>query len=171
MRALLVVFTTLVMAMSAAGKAYANEWRTTAAKDVNGLQHANMRTELHEFALEFSCDGNDWEDNRLRVKFFTTSLPRLYAKDDASARLSLLFTLSGSAVYRERLDVHYFDGGPGDQAWLGSINAGKSGLDALAAARRLDILNPDGEVAYTFGTKGTAIGVAAIRKHCKLGAE
>lgn len=145
MRTPLVTLVSFIMAMSAAGKADANEWRTTAAKDVNGLQHANMRTELHEFALEFSCDGNDWEDNRLRVKFFTTSLPRLYAKDDASARLSLLFTLSGGAVYRERLDAHYFDGAPGDQAWLGSINAGKDGLDALAASRRLDILNQDGE--------------------------
>ncbi|MEP2986052.1 MAG: hypothetical protein ABJP08_22620 [Roseibium sp.] len=130
-----------------------------------------MRTEKHEFAFEFYCDGNDWEDNRLGVKFFAISLPRLYAQDDADASLSLRFLLSGGTDYQEPLDAHYFDGGPGDQAWLGSINAGKFELDALAASRRLDILNQDGELAYTFGTKGTASGVAAIPKHCKLGTE
>ncbi len=152
-------------------KANANEWSTTAGKTARGLAYANMRTEFHEFALEFHCDENDWEDNRLGVKFFAISLPRLYAQADTTARLSLFFTLSGGAVYRERLDAHYFDGGQGDQVWLGTINAGKSELDALAAARSLDILNQDGEVAYSFAAKGASIGVAAIRKHCKLGAE
>ena len=171
MQTQLVTLVSFVILMSGAGKADANEWTTKFGKDVNGLAFANMRTEMHEFAFEFYCDGNDWEDNRLGVKFFAISLQRLYAQDDADASLSLRFLLSGGTDYQERLDAHYFDGGPGDQAWLGSIKAGKSGLDALAASRRLDILNQDGELAYTFGTKGTAIGVAAIRKHCKLGVE
>lgn len=153
------------------GNASANEWSTTIGKNARGLAYVNMRTELHEFALEFHCDENDWEDNRLGVKFFAISLPRLQARADTTARLSLFFTLPGGAVYRERLDAHYSGGGQGDQAWLGSINAGKSELDALAAAHSLDILNQDGEVAYSFAAKGTPIGVAAIRKHCKLGAE
>ncbi|MCY0149298.1 hypothetical protein OEG84_23585 [Hoeflea sp. G2-23] len=171
MRKIVVILVSIVMATSATRKVDANEWTTISGKNANGLAFANMRTEMHEFAFEFYCDGNDWEDNRLGIKLFAISLPRLYAQDDADASLSLRFILSGGTSYRERLGANYFDGGQGDQAWFGSINAGKSELDALAASHRLDILNQDGELAYTFGTKGRAIGVAAIRKHCKLGAK
>ncbi|MGJ8527250.1 hypothetical protein [Maritalea sp.] len=151
--------------------AQAEEWRVSSGKNPAGQNYVAMRTKMHEFALEFQCDEHDWQDNRLGVKFIGPALPRLYGEDDETAKLSLLFTMRGGVLYRESWDAYYFDGGLGDQAWLGSINAGKSELDALARATKLEILNPDSEVVYRFGTKGTSAGVAKIREVCKLGLE
>lgn len=151
-----------------ASAASAQEWRSNSSKTPRGLEAASMRVQKFEFAMEFHCDEHDWEDHRLGVKFFGPALPRLYGKDGDTAKLSLLFTLRDGVLYREPFDSYYFDGGLGDQAWLGSINAGGSELNALARALKLDILNQDSQVVYSFGTKGTAAGVAVLRQTCKF---
>jgi len=160
-----VLIATLVICASGAS---AQEWRSNSSKTPRGLEAASMRVQKFEFAMEFHCDEHDWEDHRLGVKFFGPALPRLYGEDGDTAKLSLLFTLRDGVLYREPFDSYYFDGGLGDQAWLGSINAGASELNALARALKLDILNQDSEVVYSFGTKGTAAGVAVLRQTCKF---
>ncbi|MBZ0218729.1 MAG: hypothetical protein K8F25_19385 [Fimbriimonadaceae bacterium] len=161
----------LAMLSMCASGALAQEWKSTSGTNPQGLESSSMSTQLHEFGMEFYCDEHDSDDNRLGLKFTGPPLPRLYGEDGDTAKLSLLFTRRGGVLYREVWDAYYFDGGAGDQAWLGSINAGKSELDALASALKLDILNQDAELVYSFETKGTAASVAKIREVCKLGLE
>jgi hypothetical protein len=171
MHDILQVFFTIIFMLSPVLFAHAQEWKTHESTGYKNAKQVSMSGWLHEFGMEFHCDEHDWQDNRLGVKFFGPTLPRLYGKDGDKATLSLLFTRRGGVLYREVFDAYYFDGGLGDQAWLGSINAGKSELDALASALKLDILNQDAELVYSFATKGTAVGVAKIRNICKSGME
>lgn len=149
----------------------ATEWQTISGENPAGKKFVSMNIQQDKFALEFHCDESDWQDNRLGVKFFGPPLPNLDEEDGATAKLSFLFSRRDGVLYREAWEPYYFNGGPGDQAWLGTINAGKSELDALAAALKLDILNVDAELLYSFETVGTAAGVRAIREVCKLGLE
>ena len=105
------------------------------------------------------------------AKLYGPPLPRLSGYDGADAQLSLLFTLRGGVLVREMWEPRYRDGGARDQVWVGSIYAGKGELDALAAAVKLDILNIDGDLVYSFPTKGTSAGVAYLREFCKIGLE
>lgn len=160
------LLTTLILGTSGA---FAQEWQTSSGPNPQGLEAASMFVQKHEFAMEFHCDEHDWEDHRLSVKFIGPALPRLSGEDGDEAKLSLLFTLRDGVLYREVWNAYYFDGGLGDQAWLGNINAGKSEFNALARAMKLDILNQDGELVYSFGTKGTAAGAAVLSQTCRFG--
>ncbi|MEW7008147.1 hypothetical protein [Lentilitoribacter sp. EG35] len=151
--------------------AHAQEWQMHTGYEENGAEFASMSVRVHEFAMEFYCDEHDWQDYRLGAKFYGPPLPRLNGLDGATAKLSFLFTLRGGVLVRELWEPQYRDGGARDQVWVGSIHAGKSEIDALAGALKLDILNTDGELVYSFPTKGTAAGVAHIRKFCKIGLE
>lgn len=151
--------------------AQAEEWRTHSGTNPRGLESASMSTQLHEFGLQFNCDEHDWQDYRLAVMFSGPPLPRLDGDDGDTAKLTLLFTRKSGEQFREVWEAYYFDGGPGDQAWLGSINAGKPVLDALASAVKLDIVNKNSDLIYSFETIGTAVGVAKFREVCKLGLE
>lgn len=165
------IFFIIVLNLGPAQLAQAQEWKVHESIGYKDTKQVSITSRLHEFAMEFYCDEHDWQDNRLGVKFFGPTLPRLYGQDGDTAKLSLLFTRRGGVLYREVFEAYYYDGGLGDQAWLGSINAGKSELDALASAVKLDILNKEAELVYSFSTKGTAAGVAKIRALCKVGLE
>jgi hypothetical protein len=147
----------------------AQEWQTGKSKTYQGLDATSMWVSKHEFGLDFYCDESNGQDQRLSVKFLGPVLPRLYGEDGDTAKLSLLFTLRGGVLHREAWPAYYFDGGPGDQAWLGSIHAGTAELNALSRALKLEILNQDGESVYSFPTKGTSVGVTKIHRVCRLG--
>ncbi len=148
--------------------AQADSWQSSTSKNPQGYNSGSMWVTKHEFALVFECDARDGPKNKLGVKFHGPALPRLYGKDGDTAKLSLLFTLRGGVLVRDAWEPYFFDGGPGDQAWLGSIRAGETELNALSRALKLDILNKDGDLVYTFGTKGTSKAVAKLRQACKF---
>lgn len=147
------------------------EWRTFTGTDSNGVKFVSVKAQKFEFSMEFRCDEHDWQDHRLWVKFLGPSLPRLYGEADATARLSLLFTRHGGVLYREAWDAYFENEGPDQPGWQGSINAGKSELEALASAHKIEILDSEALSIYSFSAKGTAAGAGAIRKHCRLGAD
>lgn len=155
------------LTMCATG-AQADSWQSSTSKNPQGYNSGSMWVTKHEFALVFECDARDGPKNKLGVKFYGPALPRLSGQDGDTAKLSLLFTLRGGVLIRDAWEPYFFDGGPGDQAWLGSIRAGNTELNALSRALKLDILNKDGELVYRFGTKGTSKAVAKLRQACKF---
>jgi hypothetical protein len=149
---------------------HAQEWKSSKGKNYQDLDTASMWVSKHEFGLEFSCDANDGPKRQLKAKFLGPALPRLYGEDGDTAKLSFLFTLRGGVLIREAWEPYYFDGGLGDQAWLGPVRFGETELNALARAQKLDILNQDGELVYEFGTKGTSAAIAKLRQACRFAA-
>jgi hypothetical protein len=149
----------------------AQEWESSKGKNHQNLDTASMWISKHEFGLEFHCDANDGPSKKLNAKFLGPALPRLYGEDGDTAKLSFLFTLRGGVLIREAWEPYYFDGGPGGQAWLGSVHFGETELNALARAQKLEILNQDGELVYEFGTKGTSAAVTKLRQVCKFAAK
>ncbi|WP_162651624.1 hypothetical protein [Lentilitoribacter sp. Alg239-R112] len=162
----------LLLLLISANIAIAQEWQIhTGTDEQSGEKFASMSVRMHEFAFEFYCGEHDWQDYRLGAKLYGPPLPRLSAFDGADAKLSLLFTLRSGVLVRELWKPRYRDGGARDQVWAGSIYAGKSELDAISSALKLDVLNIDGELVYSFPTKGTSKGIAHIREFCKIGLE
>ena len=156
---------------SPAVSSHAQEWQITKVTTQSGLKGVSVHITKHEFTFEFSCDEQDWQDHRLTTAFVGPQLPRLYGEQGATAKLSILFTRRGGVLYREPWIAEYESDGSGGGVWVGTINAGKSELDALASALKITILNEDAETVYDFPAKGTAAGVAEIRKLCQLGLE
>ncbi len=168
MREFIVGITALAALLISVSISWAEEWQSSTGKNPRNIESASMWISKQEFGFEFFCSANDREDRLLGVKFLGPALPRLYGKDGDTAKLSLLLTLQGGVLHREAWEAYYFDGGLGDQAWLGSIHAGETELNAVARALKFDILNEDGEIVYTFGTSGTAVGIVQIRQTCRF---
>jgi hypothetical protein len=159
-----------VALLHSANTVAANEsWRTTVGVSSAGHPYANMLVQKHEFAMSLGCDVRNQKDSRLRVRFYAGSLPRLYAQDDTTARLTLSFIQASTVAYAVPWETYFIQDEPTRGAWMGSIHVGKLELDALASSTSLEILNKENELVYKFSTKGTAVGVKAIRKNCKLG--
>lgn len=158
--------TALIALLTLVSGTRAEEWAASTGKNPRNIESATMWISKYEFGFEFFCSANDSEDGLLGAKFFGPALPRLYGQDGDTAKLSLLMTMHGGVLHREEWDAYYFDGGLGDQAWLGPIHAGEAELNAIARALKFDILNEQGELVYSFGTKGTAAGIAQIRQTC-----
>lgn len=144
-------------------------WKTTVGVTSAGDSYANMLVQKHEFTMSLGCNVQNQKDSRLNVKFYTGSLPRLYAQDEATAELTLSFSQANTVAHSVPWETYFIQDEPTRGAWMGSIHVGKLELDALASSTSLEILNKDKELVYKFATKGTAIGVKAIRKNCKLG--
>lgn len=98
--------------------------------------------------------------------FSGPALPRLYGTDGQQERLLLSF--DGSSHSRE-WDVYYYDGGLGDQAWIGMLHITQDTLNALSAAQAVTILNTDQELIYRFPATGTFLGVRRLKDACGLG--
>ena len=165
------VIVALTALIAGASIGHAEEWQTTTSRDPKDVKFVSVKAEKFEFSMEFRCDEHDWQDQRLWVKFLGPSLPRLYGEAGATAELSLLFRRHGGVLYREAWDAYFENKEPDQPGWQGSIIAGKSELEALASAQTLEILDSEALRIYSFSAKGTAAGAAAIRKHCKLGAD
>lgn len=148
------------------GAAQSEEWTAFEGTKPQGLDTASMWVSKHEFGLEFSCDAKDGPKQQLNAKFLGPALPRLYGEDGDTAELSFLFTDRHGARLRIPWEPYYFDGGLGDQAWLGPVRFDQSALDALARAVELEIQNEDRERVYAFGTKGTFAAAAIVRRVC-----
>ncbi len=150
------------------GAAQSEEWKSFEGKNPRGLDTASMWVSKHEFVLEFSCDAKDGPKQQLNAKFLGPALPRLYGEDGDTANLSFLLTDRHGARLRILWDPYYFDGGLGDQAWLGPVRFDQTALDALARAVELEIQNEERNRVYAFGTTGTFSAAAIVRHACEF---
>lgn len=145
-------------------------WMTNRGLDPRGNPYARMFVKKNELGMEFNCYKKKNKSSFLRAKFSAISLPRLYAVDGEEAKLRFIFKLKDGVTHIVPWEAYFVSDVPdGSGAWLGKFSSRKSDLDALSAARKLIIINKDGERVYDFDTKRTAIGVKAIREECGLG--
>lgn len=147
-----------------------NAWMTNRGLDPRGNPYARMFVKKNELGMEFNCNKLKNKSSFLRAKFSAISLPRLYAVDGEEAKLRLVFKLKDGVTHIVPWDAYFVSDVPdGSGAWLGKFSSRKSDLNALSAARKIIIINKDGERVYDFDTRRTAIGVKAIREECGLG--
>jgi hypothetical protein len=154
-----------VSAMSAV----AQGWRVKSGTDSRENDYAYMSIKQGGHMLSLSCDSRNKDDSKLQFKLFVPSLPTLFAEDGVEAPLSLKFVLPGGGQVTQIVDTYYFDGGPGDQAWLGKFSTDHASLNSLAAAKEILIVNPEGKTVLSFPAAGTSQGVRQIRQMCRIG--
>jgi hypothetical protein len=154
-----------VSAMSAV----AQEWDVNSGTDSRGNDFAYMSIKLGGHLLSLSCDSRNKDDSNLQFKLFVPSLPTLFAEDGVEAPLSLKFVLPGGGQVTQIVDTYYFDGGPGDQAWLGKFSTDHASLNSIAAAKEILIMNPEGKTVLEFPATKTSLGVKKIRQMCQIG--
>jgi hypothetical protein len=134
-----------------------------------GLHTASIAVKKHEFALQITCNEAAQESLKLSLVFSGPALPRLYGTDGQEETLLLSFDASESTSIMREWNAHYFDGGIGDQAWLGDTESDNEMLDAFSRAKTISILNVDKELIYRFPAKGTSAGTKLLRDTCGLG--
>jgi hypothetical protein len=149
--------------------ASANQWTVTSGTDTQKSRYASMSIHQDDILLELSCTERGQVNSTLSMTLLTPSLPNLQAHDDAKAKLIFEFTLNDGSSFETYVASHYFDGGPGDQAWVGKLAASPSSIDALAAATSVKVRAPDRTPVLSFSAKGTAKGARAIRDYCGIG--
>ncbi|MGR3617023.1 MAG: hypothetical protein ACU0BB_13390, partial [Paracoccaceae bacterium] len=64
---------------------------------------------------------------------------------------------------------YYYDGGLGDQAWIGDLEINSAFLDAFSKAEHVNILNLENELIYLFHARGAATGARDITRICGIG--
>lgn len=101
--------------------------------------------------------------------FAGPAVPRLYGTDGQEETLLLSFNMPDGSARIRKWNVYYFDGGLGDQAWLGELKVGGKMLDAFSGAKDIAILNTDKELIYNFPAKGSAAGAKLMREACGVG--
>lgn len=136
-----------------------------------GLHIGSISVQKHEFGLQISCTKSDQKNLKLSFMFAGPALPRLYGTDGQEKTLLLSFDVPGSNAFIRKWDAYYFDGGLGDQAWLGDVKSDDKMLDAFSSAKTVSILNMDEELIYRFPAKGTAAGTKLLRDTCAPGQE
>jgi hypothetical protein len=147
----------------------AQSWQTTDEVTHSGRHSVNLVVQKHEFSFHITCDDTAEKNGQLAMMFAGPALPRLYGTDGQEETLILSFDTPDKISYTEEWSVYYYDGGLGDQAWLGGLQVNKKMLDAFSGAQEFAILNMDMEQIYRFPAKGTAVGVARILNICWLG--
>lgn len=148
---------------------WANQWAVASGKNTQQVRHANMVIQQGQISLSLSCTEQDKSSAQLGMTLLTPSLPKLKARDDAETTLIMEFTLKDGSSFQSYIKAHYFDGGPGDAAWLGKLDARPSTIDRLGEANSVNILGPDNAQVLSFSARGTARGAQAIREYCGIG--
>lgn len=150
-----------------AGKsALSQTWTGSDWRSPQGLHSATIAVQKHEFGLQISCNESAQESRVLRLQFSGPALPRLHGIDGQKETLALSFD---DGAHTREWQVYYFDGGLGDQAWIGELQSTGETLAALSNAHTISILNLDKELIYLFPAKGTSKGVQLLRDTCGLG--
>lgn len=155
--------------LASANIAFSQVWKAHESRTPQGLHALSLLVQQHEFALQLTCDETGQETDRMKVMFFGPTLPRLYGTDGQTETLLLHFGQAAEATKPFVWKVHYFDGGVGDQAWIGDIAVTERFLQEFSKAADIDILNSDLDLVYRFPAKGTALGVDDIRQVCGVG--
>ncbi|TLP67087.1 hypothetical protein FEE96_06995 [Parasedimentitalea maritima] len=164
----LLIVPLLVIFTGAMAVAAENQWVLASGTDNTGHTYAQMHIQQGKYVLNLGCDERNQNTQKLDLKLYVPSLPNLFAQDDATAQLGLQFHLPGGSLFKEVAPSWYFDG-DGDDAWVGNVPVSASMLNAFAAARKVDVLNPNGELVLRFSAQGTAAAVDAIRSQCGIG--
>mgnify|MGYP000023509874 CR=1 FL=1 len=102
--------------------ASAQSWQVVShdsPRDVQSVMQLSSWVQMHEFLLELNCDENSRDAGSVHLMFAGPPLPRLNGQDGQTETLVLEFEQSDLNHYQVNWEVYYFDGGPGDQAWLG----------------------------------------------------
>lgn len=152
-----------------AAGANAQTWNMHDEVSPQGLHTATLSVQKHEFAFNISCNETAAESGILNLMFFGPALPRLYGTDGQEKTLLLSFNLPDETSFIQKWDAYYFDGGLGDQAWMGEMKASNNMLDAFSAATDISLLNTDQELIYGFPAKNTAAGTKLLRDTCGIG--
>lgn len=161
-----VAFLTLLLFPFAGKPALSQAWTGSAWRSPQGLHSASIVVQKHEFGLQIDCDESAQESRALRLQFSGPALPRLYGSDGQETTLLLSFD---DGAHRREWQVYFFDGGLGDQAWIGELLSTDETLAALSNARSVSILNLEEELIYLFPAEGTSEGVQLLRETCGLG--
>lgn len=146
----------------------AQAWQATASRSPQGLHSLSLVVQQHEFALQISCDESGYETHQLKMIFFGPALPRLYGTDGQTETLLLHFTQGSAPSDIFEWGAYYYDGGLGDQAWIGDLTVNERFLREFSKAKHIDILNSELELIYRFPAKGTASGVSEIWQVCGI---
>lgn len=157
----------VIVICSSAAKAQSwsgNDWMSPM-----GLHTASISVQKHEFSLQISCDESAQENLKLSFMFAGPALPRLYGTDGQEETLLLSFVMPGSPALNRRWNAYYYDGGLGDQAWLGDVKSDEKLLVAFSRAQTISILNMNEELIYRFPAKGTSVATKLLRDTCGLG--
>lgn len=147
---------------------YAETWKSSQGINPQGLSAGSMHVEMHEFALIVECNEETGTRNQFKMMFFGPGLPRLFGEDGQEEKLSILFILGSGVLVRQAWQAYYFDGGPGDQAWIGNIQLSEFDINAFARASNVQILNVDGDLVYEFGANGTSAAIKSLKGACKF---
>lgn len=148
--------------------ALANTWEFREGRSPKGLHQMSMWVTMHEFGLTINCDESGWDTSKVRLMFFGPPLPRLNGEDGQTESFILQFRQSDLDHYSKSWNVYYYDGGPGDQAWIGDLEVDEEFISALASATSIEISNTDLELIYEFPGKGTSVGANEIEKVCGI---
>ena len=159
----------LIAVLATGSTALAQSWKVTESRNPMGLHSLSLSVRKHEFALQIGCDESGQETRQLKMMFFGPTLPRLYGTDGQTETLLLHFTQASEPSSTFEWDVYYFDGGLGDQAWIGDLTVNEHFLREFSKAIDIKILNSDLELIYRFLAKGTGAGVKEIWKVCGIG--
>lgn len=144
-------------------------WLVSAGISTKGDRYAQIHIQQGDVTLFLVCDQRNLETQDLYFKLFTASMAGLPAQDNDEAVLTLQFQLPGGGTHGEQIPAWYFDGGSGDQAWMGRVQADAAMLDAFGAAGEVSILNPEGTAILRLPASGPAAGAKAIREQCGVG--
>lgn len=161
----------LIAVLATGSTALAQSWNAIESRNPMGLHSLSLSVQKHEFALQIGCDESGQETRQLKMMFFGPTLPRLYGTDGQTETLLLHFTQASEPSYTFEWDVYYFDGGLGDQAWIGDLTVNEHFLYEFSQAIDIDILNSDLELIYRFPAKGTGAGVKNIWQVCGIGSK
>jgi hypothetical protein len=161
----------LTAVLATGSTAFAQSWKTTESRNPMGLPSLALSVQRHEFALPIVGDESGQETRQLKMMFFGPTLPRLYGTDGQTETLLLHFTQASEVSHTFEWDVYYFDGGLGDQAWIGDLTVNEHFLHEFAQAIDIEILNSDLELIYRFPAKGTGVGVKEIWQICGIGSK
>ena len=157
---------TWIVAVLCSTFANAQSWQGHDEMSPQGLHSATLTVQKHEFALSISCNETAAETSILNLMFFGPSLPRLYGTDGQEETLLISFNRPNDTSLIRKWEVYYYDGGLGDQAWMGKLEADNQMLDAFSGAQDISLLNTDRELIYEFPAKGTSAGTALLRQTC-----
>ncbi|WP_375699796.1 hypothetical protein [Pseudophaeobacter sp. TrK17] len=135
--------------------AQAQSWESNDWRNPQGLHALSVTVVQDQFALEISCTESAAETNELNLMFLGTPLPELMGTDGQEETLLVSLKQPDGSTFQIKWPAYYFDGGSGDQAWLGAIQGSSVFIQAFASAQTVELLNEDQAVAYSFPAKGT----------------
>ncbi len=135
--------------------AQAQSWESNDWRNPQGLHTLSATVVQDQFALEISCNESGAETNELKLMFLGPPLPDLPGTDGQQETLVVSLKQPDGSTFQIKWPAYYFDGGPGDQAWLGAIQGSPVFTQAFASAQTIELLNERQDVTYSFPAKGT----------------